>query len=165
MSRCGRAHTLEAAVMGEAPDEALRAHAQSCPRCRHELRWLETEQALFRQRAARDEVQQLWQGVASRAGVTSRRRALNRVLVGVAAAVFVMVGVGRVLVAFPRSSAGNDASVVMTADERALFDGEEKVLSEATSSDRGSIELCSRNLSAIGFHCGNALAASVLASR
>jgi hypothetical protein len=165
MSRCGRAHTLEAAVLGEVPDEALRQHAQSCPRCRHELRWLETEQGLFRQRAARDEVQQLWQGVATRAGVTSRRRSINRVLVGVAAALCVMVVAGRVLVAFPRSSAGRDASVVMTADERALFDGESKVLSETSSSDPAPIELCSRNLSAIGFHCGNALTASVLASR
>lgn len=144
MSRCGKTHLLDAAVQGELPDEALREHAAHCPRCRHELHWLETERRLFRERAARDEVQQLWKGVAQRTGSEPRpRRVLNRALVGVAATLLVMLGVGRLLVGAPVSSAGLDASIV--AHESAITEN-------AFSPERG--ELCSRPEQGIGFHCG-----------
>ena len=88
MSRCGRAASLEALAMREldaAEAVALRAHAEACPTCRHELRWLESERALFAQRGARDQVRQLWD---ERFGAPPRPHRARRVLVaaGVAAA-------------------------------------------------------------------------------
>lgn len=142
MSRCGKTHLLEAAVHGEFPDEALRAHAAHCPRCRHELQWLETERRLFRERTARDEVQHLWKGLAPRV-VPGPRRGVNRALVGIAAALFVVLGGGRLLLGAPVSSAGLDASIV--AETGPVTEG-------AFSPERG--ELCSRPVEGIGFHCG-----------
>lgn len=145
MSRCGKTHLLDAAVQGELPDEALREHAAHCARCRHELQWLETERRLFRERAARDEVQQLWKGVAERTGSEPRpRRVLNRALVGVAATLLVMLGVGRVVIGPPVSSAGRDASIVVE-ETAPMTEG-------ALSVERG--DLCSRPEQGIGFHCG-----------
>lgn len=154
MSRCGKTHLLEAVVLGEIPGDELRAHAEHCPRCRHELNWLETEQGLFRQRAAREEVSELWKGVAARTGVEPRRRSVNRALVGLAAAVFVMLGVGRVFVAAPSSSSGRDASVAISTDEL--------MTENAISEERA--DLCSRSEQGIGFHCGY-VPASLVASR
>jgi hypothetical protein len=114
MSRCGKTELLEAAVQTGTPDEGLREHARHCPRCRHELNWLETERRLFRERAARDEVQQLWKGVAHRTAAP-RRRAFGRALVGVAATLLVVLGAGRTLLQ-QRSSGGLDASIAFAAD-------------------------------------------------
>ncbi len=155
MSRCGKTHLLEAVVHGERPGDELRAHAEQCPRCRHELNWLETEQGLFRQRAAREEVSALWKGVAARTGVDPRRPSLNRALVGLAAAVFVVLGAGRVFVA-PSSSSGRDASVVSAAELDGLM------TENAISQERA--DLCSRSEQGIGFHCGY-VPASLVASR
>lgn len=157
MSRCGKTHLLEAVVQGELPGDELRAHAEHCPRCRHELNWLETEQGLFRQRAAREEVSALWKGVAARTGVERRRRSVNRALVGVAAALFMVLGVGRVFLVAPTSSSGRDASVASSTE--AL----DEVMSEnAVSEERA--DLCSRSEQGIGFHCGY-VPASLVASR
>jgi anti-sigma factor RsiW len=157
MSRCGKTHLLERAVLGEVPDEALREHAEQCPRCRHELAWLDTEVRLFRERAARDEVQHLWRGVAARTVTPARRPGLSRVLVGLAAGLLVVLGVGRVFMHAPASSSGRDASII--ADSAAL----EALMTEnaftAADEDR-----CSRPGQGIGFHCGY-VPASVLASR
>ncbi len=154
MSRCGKTHLLEAVVQGEVPGDDLRAHAEHCPRCRHELNWLETEQGLFRQRAAREEVSALWKGVAARTGVAPRR-SINRALVGLAAALFVVLGVGRVFVAGPSSSSGRDASVAVSV--------EAFMTENAISQERA--DLCSRSAEqGIGFHCGY-VPASVVASR
>lgn len=157
MSRCGKTHLLEAAVQGELPDEALREHAETCPRCRHELHWLEAERRLFRERAARDEVQSLWKGVAQRTVAEPRRRAFNRALVAIAATLFVVLGVGRVILGAPVSSSGIDASIVASADD---FD-DALVTENAFSAERA--ELCSR-AQGIGFYCGY-VPASVIASR
>ncbi|MDP3505497.1 MAG: hypothetical protein Q8S33_34470 [Myxococcales bacterium] len=154
MSRCGKTHLLEAVVQGEVPGDDLRAHAAHCPRCRHELNWLETEQGLFRQRAAREEVSALWKGVAVRTGVAPRR-SINRALVGLAAALFVVLGVGRGFVEGPSSSSGRDASV---ADSAEAFMTENAITQERAN-------LCSRSAEqGIGFHCGY-VPASLIASR
>ena len=100
----------------------------------------------FEQRvAADDEVQQLWKGVAERTGSEPRpRRVLNRALVGVAATLLVMLGVGRVVIGPPVSSAGRDASIVVE-ETAPMTEG-------ALSVERG--DLCSRPEQGIGFHCG-----------
>lgn len=151
MSRCGKTHLLEGAVHDGLRDEALRAHAERCPRCRHELNWLLTEQKLFRARAARDEVQALWGDVARRTGA-SRRPSVSRALVGVAAAFLLLAGGGRALLALPGSSSGHDASVASVAGE--AF--EALMTENAISQERA--ELCSRAEQGIGFHCGYVLA-------
>lgn len=155
MSRCGKTHLLEAVVQGELAGDELRAHAEHCPRCRHELNWLETEQGLFRQRAAREEVSALWKGVAAR--TQPRRRSVNRALVGLAAALFVMLGVGRVFIGGPSSSSGRDASVAISAGAFDLL-----MTENAISQERA--DLCSRSEQGIGFHCGY-VPASLVASR
>lgn len=96
MSRCGRTQQLEAVATGEAPlalATELRAHAKHCALCRHELNWLESETSLFRQRAGRDEVAHLWTGVAARRGLEPARP-WSRVLVAMAAAAALILGVG-----------------------------------------------------------------------
>jgi hypothetical protein len=153
MSRCGKTHLLERAVLGEVPDEALREHAAGCPRCRHELAWLETETRLFRERAARDEVQHLWQGVAARTEVPRRRPGISRALVGLAAGLLVVLGVGRVFIHAPSSSSGRDASIVV-----------EGALMTENAFTAAQDDLCSRPGQGIGFHCGY-VPASFLASR
>ena len=69
MKTCPTRLALEAAVLGEAPGGRLtdyEAHAEQCARCRHELNWLRTEQSLFAQRTARDEVGRLWKAWSSK---------------------------------------------------------------------------------------------------
>ena len=116
MSRCGRTAHLEAVAMGEASPALgaeLRAHAKQCALCRHELNWLESESALFRQRAGRDEVAHLWKGVAQRRGLEAQR-SWPRVLVAMAAAAAMVLLVGRlaprpVSLATDGSRAGEEA--------------------------------------------------------
>jgi hypothetical protein len=148
MSRCQKTHLLDAAVAQETPDEALREHAEHCPRCRHELNWLETERKLFRERAAREEVEALWQGTMRRSP-RAPRRALRRAAAGFAAAVLIVVGAGRVVLSLPASESGRDASVT----ERI----EALMTENAFSAERA--ELCSRP-EGIGFHCGGYVLAS-----
>lgn len=146
MSRCNKTHLLEAAVAGETPDHALREHAEHCARCRHELHWLETERKVFRERAAREEVEALWQGTQRRRG---SRRALGRALLGLAAAVLVVIG-GGAFVRVPSTESGRDASV---------SEAFEAMMTEnAFSAERA--ELCSRADRGIGFHCGGYVLAS-----
>ncbi len=156
MTRCGRTAQLEALALGEASPSLsaeLRAHTKTCALCRHELNWLESESTLFRQRAGRDEVAQLWKGVANRRGLEPPR-AWPRVLVAMAAAAVLLLMVGNA----PRnqslatdSGRGEEAlesSMLMTP---ALFFEEE--------------EPCSKLPSGMGFQCSPPVPASFLASR
>lgn len=149
MSRCNKTHLLEAAVRGETPLEPLEAHAEDCPRCRHELRWLETERKLFRERAAREEVELLWEGV-EKSGVLRRRAGARRTLFALAAGLLLVVGAGRLAVTAPSSSAAMDASVSEQL--------EGLMTENAFSPERA--ELCSRAEQGIGFHCGGYVLAS-----
>ncbi|MFZ5445915.1 MAG: anti-sigma factor family protein [Myxococcota bacterium] len=97
MSRCGRTQQLEAVVSGEAPAALcaeLRAHATHCPLCQHELNWLESERTLFRQRAGREEVARLWDGLTARQRASQGRR-WGRVLAAMAAAALLALFAGR----------------------------------------------------------------------
>lgn len=158
MSKCGRTHLLDAMTAGEvapALEVELRAHASACARCRHELNWLESEQRLFRHRAGRDEVQQLWQGIEQR---TPRLRpsAMNRMLVALAAALLLVLGVGRLTVTGANPTAGGST----TTDA-------EQLQSVEWASEPMSFEdpqACSKLTPGLGFHCGT-VQTSVLASR
>lgn len=154
MSPCGRTHQLEAVVLGEAPTAVaaeLRAHAGACPRCRHELNWLETESTLFRQRAGRDEVAHLWAGVATRRQLETPRPWV-RVLTALAAAAVLALFAGRF--ASPRSpSLATAQAFVQEAFET------DALMSPALFPEGN--EACSRLPSGVGFHCS----APVLASR
>lgn len=158
MSQCGRTHLLDAMTAGEvapALEVDLRAHASACARCRHELNWLESEQRLFRHRAGRDEVQQLWQGLERR---TPRLRphGLNRMLVALAAALLLVLGIGRLTVS------KNHPTVVGISTDDA-----EGLQSMEWASEPMSFEdpqACSKLTPGLGFHCGT-VQTSVLASR
>jgi hypothetical protein len=102
---------LESAVLGESPEGLLadiELHAESCARCRHELAWLRTEVVLFSQRAAREEVSRLWEGVAKDRDVRRPRR-VSRALLAIAASVFVAVTVGGRLVLRQHAHASEDS--------------------------------------------------------
>ncbi len=158
MSQCGRTHLLDAMTAGEvapALEIDLRAHASACARCRHELNWLESEQRLFRHRAGRDEVQQLWQGIERRTP-RLRTRGISRMLVALAAALLLVLGVGRLAVTAPGApamAAGTDDSMLLQSVEG----GSEPMSSEDP-------QICSRLTPGLGFHCGT-VQTSVLASR
>ena len=160
MSRCGRTQHLEAVALGEAPSAVaaeLRAHAKQCALCRHELNWLESESALFRQRAGRDEVAELWKGVAQRSGLQAPPRAWPRVLVAMAAAAALVLLVGRVA---PRPvSLATDGS---RTEEEAL---ESSMLMSPGSFFFESDVPCSKLPSGVGFQCSPVVPASFLASR
>jgi anti-sigma factor RsiW len=155
---CGRTAKLEALVAGElpvAPARELRAHAAACSRCRHELNWLESEQALFRQRAGREEVAHLWAGVVTRSGGKTAPRAWGRVLVAVAASLLVLLAGGRLVVS-NASHPGAPAQADVPAE--AL----QSVLAQSFDVD----ERCSLGgPGSPGFHCAAPLPASLLASR
>ncbi len=155
MSRCGRTQQLEAVATGEAPvalATELRAHAQHCALCRHELNWLESETALFRQRAGRDEVAHLWAGVASRSGLEAPRR-WPRALVAMAAAAALLVLVGRVESPVP-SLAVAGISEAMESDA---------LMSPTLFFEAGAP--CSKLPLGVGFQCSQPVPASFLASR
>jgi hypothetical protein len=102
---------LESAVMGEAPEGLLsdiEQHAEGCARCRHELSWLRTEVVLFSQRAAREEVSRLWEGVAKEPDVRRPRR-ISRALLAIAASVFVAITVGGKLLVHQHSRGGDES--------------------------------------------------------
>ena len=159
MSRCGRTHQLEACSRGDLPgpvETDVRAHAKQCAVCRHELNWLETESTLFRQRAGRDEVAELWaENVRRRGGEPTVRRPWARVLVGMAAAAVLALVVG---VGGPASSIRTNSAQLGEALETdalmspALFFGEEETP-------------CSKLPSGMGFQCAPLVPASFIASR
>jgi hypothetical protein len=161
MSKCGRTHLLEAMTAGEAPalEFELRAHAQGCPRCHHELSWLDSERRLFRQRAGRDEVNQLWQGVERR---TPKLRAdgLNRVVLALAVALLVVLGLGLVGVSPDPTPRASNLVPSVTPDEGSLQSVD--WASEPVSSP--DPQPCSRLTPGLGFHCGSSQS-TVLASR
>jgi anti-sigma factor RsiW len=156
MSACGRTHLLDAVVAGEAPVALaleLRAHAAQCPRCRHELNWLESEQQLFRQRAGRDEVSHLWKGVAQRSGLEAPRP-WPRVFATLAATLVLAVGVGRLATQRTVTPAGVEPGDALQS---------EQLESAAAASDFRAA--CSTLPTGLGFHCGPAIPASFIASR
>jgi len=153
---CGPALHLELVAMGEAPpslEAEVAVHARGCLRCRQELQWLRTEQALFRLRAGRDEVAHLWKGVAQRRGL-GRRRAWGRVLGGLAAAAALALFLGL-------ATGGGGAS---PAGAALALDGEPGVSEDAMSFPLDP-EPCSRLPQGVGFHCAPVLQASSVASR
>ncbi len=159
MSKCGRTHLLEAMTAGEVPaplETELRAHASGCARCRHELSWLDSEQRLFRHRAGRDEVAQLWRGIEARTPLLRRGPSMHRVMVALAAALLVVLGMGRMSVTRP--TAGTSQSVssddeLQTINELMFMSSEDPQTS------------CSRLTPGLGFTCGAPAQSSVLASR
>lgn len=155
---CAHAHHLETVAAGEAPpalEAEVVAHARGCQRCRQELQWLKTEQALFRLRAGRDEVAHLWQGVARRRGF-GPPRAWGRVLGGLAAAAALVVSLG--LVAERRAPGTESTAASFTASEPGVSE-------DPVSFPLDDAEPCSRLPEGVGFHCAPALQASTLASR
>ena len=162
MSACGKTALLDALCRDELPASQsleLRAHAAQCARCRHELNWLESEAALFRQRASRDEVRHLWEGVALSSKRTDDARRTRRVLVSLAASLLLVVGLSRLAPSPPHATGGHDAAVEAWSAELA---------SEALSSQSagvGTSPMCSQLPEGWGFWCGPAVPASFVASR
>jgi hypothetical protein len=160
MSRCGRTAQLESVALGEAPTalaNELRSHAKHCALCRHELNWLESESSLFRQRAGRDEVAELWKGVAARRGLAAPPRQWPRVLVAMAAAAVLMLLVGRstppnVSLATDGGHGGQEMLESPMLASPALMFFEESAP-------------CSKLPSGVGFQCSPVVPASFLASR
>lgn len=153
MSRCGRTSQLEALVQGELRgglDVDLRAHAKQCAVCRHELNWLESERSLFRQRAGRDEVAELWAENERRRGVTPERP-WGRVLMGMAAAAVLAVVVGT----------GSPRSVSVASSTEPLET--DALMSPALMLDDDAP--CSKLPSGMGFQCAPPVPASFIASR
>lgn len=138
MSRCGRTSQLESLLSHESPE--LRAHARGCAVCRHELNWLESEAALFRQRAGRDEVAHLWAGVEARSKPSPHP--WPKMFAALAAAAALL------LVTAPSRNVDSAMEEVLESDA---------LMSPALSLD----EPCSRLPRGVGFTC----TPSVLASR
>lgn len=151
MSRCGRAGKLEAAVMGELPaaqGQELLAHAEHCKSCHTEKAWLETEKALFRQRAVRDEVQKLWAGVEQRSGrQAGRQRRWSGFALAVAASLLFMLGIsGRMVETRSEATAEHPAG----SFESMSFE----VMSADFQVGRGSDDPpCTRLKPGVGFRC------------
>jgi hypothetical protein len=108
--------------------------------CRHELNWLESEAALFRQRAGRDEVAHLWEGVQARSKPVAHP--WPKMFAALAAAAALL------LVTLPSRHVESSGEEVLESDA---------LMSPALSFD----EPCSRLPSGVGFTCQP----SVLASR
>ncbi|MBL9036896.1 MAG: hypothetical protein JNG84_00145 [Archangium sp.] len=157
MTHCGRVHQLEALVAGEVPEGLayeLRSHAEHCARCRHELKWLETERQLARRRAGRDEVEHLWrEALPERRGL----KPMTRGLLGLAAVLLLVLNVGRVAV----WAHGDGALGTTTDDEWSLQSFDVMSRFEPPTGDAA----CSRLQPGLaGFHCGS-VPASFIASR
>jgi hypothetical protein len=149
---CGRTRELEAVVLGQTSKPVaneLRAHASKCARCRHELNWLETESALFRQRAGRDEVAHLWAGVAERRNLEATRP-WGRVLFAMAAAALLLLTVGGF----------SPKPTHFVADETLESDA---MMSPVLFFNSG--EPCSKLPDGVGFQCAPPVPASFIASR
>lgn len=158
MSRCGRTAQLESVALGEAPAalaNELRSHAKHCALCRHELNWLESESALFRQRAGRDEVAELWKGVAERRGLAAPRP-WPRVLVAMAAAAVLMLLVGRSTP--PAPSMATDGGGSQELLESPMLASPALMFFEESAP-------CSKLPTGVGFQCSPVVPASFLASR
>jgi hypothetical protein len=151
---------MEAVALGELTGsraDELRTHARSCALCRHELNWLESEASLFRHRAGRDEVAQLWAGVAASRGLDAPRP-WPRVLAAMAAGLLLLVGAGRLV----------STATPLSADARAAAEAEAletEALMSPVLFTTAADEACSRLPSGTGFRCEPAVPASFLASR
>lgn len=141
MSRCGHTEHLEALVMGElhgAEAHELRAHAEHCSRCRHELNWLETERMLFRARAADQQVSTL----INRA---DQRRRFVQVALAAVASLLLTTGMVKILSLGPSSNSASDASISFS---ESAFEPEVE-----TAESRDVPVGCSRLPEGVGFHC------------
>ncbi|MBK7862107.1 MAG: zf-HC2 domain-containing protein [Archangiaceae bacterium] len=110
---------LESAVLSElSPSRTLdvEAHAETCARCRHELNWLRTETALFAQRAAREEVTRLWEGVEARGAPKRSAAGLTRAGLALAASVLLAVAVGGSFKGGPRGTQANGEPLPMSVE-------------------------------------------------
>jgi hypothetical protein len=95
MKPCPSRAQLEAAALAEVHENRIldmEQHAEGCPRCRHELHWLRTEVALFAQRAAREEVSRLWEGVEARRD-SKRLFVRARAVLALAASALLVLGI------------------------------------------------------------------------
>lgn len=163
MTACGKTQHLDALVSGEltpAVAHELRAHAERCACCRHELNWLESEAALFRQRASRDEVRHLWEGVASRTRLPDAGRS-RRVLVSLAASLLLVAGLSRLAPVVPGFADG--------AHDASGGPAWEALVSESLESPDlrhgSSATSCSQLPEGLGFHCAPVVPASFVATR
>lgn len=160
MSRCTRLAQLEAVVEERTPAAVrheLEAHAQTCAVCRHELRWLESERSLFRQRAGHEEVARLWAGVEAQAKPPPPARSA-RVLAGLAAALALAVGVPRVLPHPAALPVHADAAGFTADDEGALMS--EALESTGWGLPGGDETRCSTLPRGWGLHCAAPIPAS-----
>ncbi|MBX7100251.1 MAG: hypothetical protein K1X89_21220 [Myxococcaceae bacterium] len=142
---CRRTEQLDALVLGELSAPAARelsAHAARCAPCALELRWLESERALFRQRAARAEVGALWRTLPER---RRPQRASWAALVAFAASALLVWGVQRLVRApgVPQTDEAWPMSEETMSLERAPW---------VPSSEIGGTSGCS----GLGFACGPA---------
>jgi hypothetical protein len=120
MKTCPNRMTLESAALGELHEgrvSEIESHAEGCARCRHELNWLRAETAMFAQRAAREEVSRLWEGVAE---VAAPRRSMKaaRAVLAVAASLLLAIALGGKISGASRGSqrSQNDSSVPMSLE-------------------------------------------------
>lgn len=165
MTSCS-AERLEALVRDEltAPESAaLQGHVAHCPRCRHELNWLESERALFRQRQAADDVGALWAELEAREARQRPRpqpqpargfAQARRLAVSLAAMVVVLVGVSRALVVSAPADRLGEGWSARVASEVGTLESREAA---------GGTPLCSRLPDGVGFRC--LVQASFVASR
>jgi hypothetical protein len=110
---------------------------------------------LFRQRAGRDEVAELWKGVAARRGLANPQRAWPRVLVAMAAAAVLMLLVGR----------STPPNVSLATDGGGQEMLESPMLASPALMFFEESEPCSKLPSGVGFQCSPVVPASFLASR
>lgn len=159
MSACHRTEELEALALGETQGVAaaeLSTHVQHCALCRHELNWLQTEATLFRQRASRAHVQQLWNTHLNASSRRRRfRRASSRMLMALVAALFLLATVRWVATSRPAGGMSRESS------DEILESSPLMSFMDSTSPE----EACSRLPSGLGFHCGPAVPASFVAMR
>lgn len=157
MSRCGKTEQLEAMVMGElnlAHATELEMHTTRCAVCHHELHWLKSEQVMFEQRLAREQVQQLWDGFAKKRAAPQRYRAWGRWALAAAASAVLMVGLSS-------SSIRRGPTAQNEAFDDTLSMSLEEMSREIGSTSRD----CSELRPGMGFACGPYLPASFVARR
>ncbi len=153
---------LEALLRDELPlaeRVAVQAHVGHCPRCRHELNWLQSERALFQQRQAPDDVAELWAALEARAQPAKvARRPVSqagRLALSFAAMLVVLVGVSQALVvSAPADRLGAGWPGLATSEVATL---------ESRESASAGEPLCSRLPDGVGFRC--LVQASFIATR
>lgn len=165
---CAHGQQLEALAAGEldAPRAAaLEAHAQHCARCRHELRWLLTEQGLLRQRASRELVSHLWRDAA----VPRPAASVRRTPAAVAALVVGLLLLGGWRARSRTASESAEPAAVVTASAAAEVSDapsdEGLQVSQLLWSTSEARALCSTLPAGLGFRCGPVESSRIFASR